>query len=111
MIKVRFFDRFNTLACCEPPREELQSQALHEFGIEVLPAVLELSILAADRYFFDENVHSPVERRSPKEKAEVCTRYQNVMSTEVGVKIDQGAAAIDYEEGAAASYRDNLRPF
>ncbi len=90
MIKAVFFDWFNTLACYEPPREELQSQALHEFGIEVLPSALVPSILAADRYFFDENARSPVEKRSPEEKAEVYTRYQNTILTEAGVKIDQG---------------------
>ena len=56
MIKAVFFDWFNTLAYYEPPREELQSQALHEFGIEVLPSELLPSILAADKYFFDENL-------------------------------------------------------
>ncbi|MFC2016812.1 HAD family hydrolase [Chloroflexota bacterium] len=90
MIKAVFFDWFNTLAYYEPPREELQSQALHEFGIEVLPSKLLPSILAADKYFFDENARSPVGKRSPEEKAEVYTRYQNTILTEAGVKIDRG---------------------
>lgn len=88
MIKAVFFDWFNTLARYEPPREELHSQALREFGIEVPPAKLMPGILAADKYFFEENARSPVEKRKPEDKAEVYRRYQNIVLTEAGVKAD-----------------------
>ena len=35
MIEAVFFDWFNTLAKYSPPREELQSRLLGEFGINV----------------------------------------------------------------------------
>lgn len=89
MIKAIFFDWFNTLARYEPPREELHSQALREFGIEVSPEKILPGVLTADTYFFDENANSPVEKRDRKERAEVYTRYQKIILSEAGVKADQ----------------------
>ena len=89
MIKAIFFDWFNTLARYEPPREELHSQALREFGIEVSPEKILPGVLTADMYFFGENANSPVEKRDRKERAEVYTRYQKIILSEAGVKADQ----------------------
>jgi len=89
VIKAIFFDWFNTLARYEPPREELHSQALREFGIEVSPEKILPGVLTADMYFFDENANSPVEKRDRKERAEVYTRYQKIILSEAGVKADQ----------------------
>jgi len=89
LIKAIFFDWFNTLARYEPPREELHSQVLHEFGIEVSPDKVRRGILVADRYIFGENALSPVEKRSPEEKAKVYYRYQDITLTEIGVKVDK----------------------
>jgi len=89
MAKAIFFDWFNTLALYQPPREELHSQALREFGIEVSPKKILPGVLAADTYFFEENALSPVEKRDPKERAKVYAHYQNIILTEAGVKADQ----------------------
>lgn len=89
MIKAIFFDWFNTLARYDPPREELHSQALREFGIEVSPEKILPGVLTADMYFFNENANSPVEKRDRKERAEVYTRYQKIILSEAGVKADQ----------------------
>lgn len=89
MIKAIFFDWFNTLARYEPPREELHSQALREFGIEVSPEKILPGVLTADMYFFGENASSPVEKRDRKERAEVYTHYQKIILSEAGVKADQ----------------------
>ncbi len=89
MIKAIFFDWFNTLARYEPPREELQSQALQEFAIKLSPKEILQGLLIADRDYFEENIRSPVQKRSPEEQAKVYIRYQNIVLTEVGVKVDQ----------------------
>lgn len=89
MIKAIFFDWFNTLARYEPPREELHSQALRKFGIEVSPEKILPGVLTADMYFFGENANSPVEKRDRKERTEVYTRYQKIILSEAGVKADQ----------------------
>jgi len=87
MIKAVFFDWFNTLADYEPPRHQLHSQACHEFGIEISPEQIRRGILAADRYFFEENIKSPVEKRGEAEKAAVYSRYQDIVLSEAGAKV------------------------
>lgn len=89
MIKAIFFDWFNTLARYDPPREELHSQAVREFGIEVSPEKILPGVLTADMYFFDENANSPVEKRDCKKRAEVYARYQKIILSEAGVEADQ----------------------
>ena len=89
MIKAIFFDWFNTLARFEPPRQELYSQAFREFGIELPPKAVMQGILTADRYYFEENSKSPVEKRSPEEQTEVYLHYPNAILTEAGVKAPQ----------------------
>jgi len=87
VIKAVCFDWFNTLARYEPPREELQSQALQEFGIRVSPQEIMPGLLVADRDFFDENAVSPVRKRSPEEQAKIYTRYQKTILSEAGVSV------------------------
>jgi len=88
VIKAIFFDWFNTLACYEPPREELHSHLLREFGIEISPLDLMPGILAADKYFFTEGARSPVSKRNPEEQAKLYTHYANIMLSEVGIEAD-----------------------
>ena len=85
MIKAVFFDWFNTLAHYEPPREELESQALAELGINVSPSEVRHGLLIADRDYYEENTLSPVRERSPEEQAKVYIRYQNTVLTEAGI--------------------------
>ncbi len=87
MIKAVFFDWFNTLARYEPPREELQSQALQEFGIQISPQEIMPGLLAADRVLYQENAVFPVRKRSPEERAKIYLRYQETILSEAGVNI------------------------
>jgi len=89
VIKAIFLDWFNTLARYEPPHYEIHSQACQHFGIEVSPEKIMRGILLADRYFFEENTLSPVEKRSPEEKVEVYIRYQDIALTEAGIKVSR----------------------
>ena len=87
MIRAIFFDWFNTLAHHEPPREELQSQVLQEFGIHVSPQKLIHALAVADRGFFEENSVSPIRKRSIEEQAQIYTHYQKTLLDEVGVNV------------------------
>lgn len=44
-------------------------------------------LLAADRYFWEENAKSPVEKRSPEGKAKIYCRYEDIVLTEAGDKV------------------------
>ncbi|MFC1941236.1 HAD family hydrolase [Chloroflexota bacterium] len=87
MVKAVFFDWFNTVAHYDPPREELQSQVLQEFGINVSPQKLFRGILIADRNIYEENAEFPLRERSPEEQAKIYTRYQETVLTEAGVDV------------------------
>ncbi|MFC2021895.1 HAD family hydrolase [Chloroflexota bacterium] len=89
MIKAVFFDWFNTLARYEPPREELQSQALQEFGIHISPQEIIPGLMIADRGYFEENAVFPIRKRSPEEQAKIWTRYQRTILTESGVNVSK----------------------
>ena len=85
MIRAVFFDWFNTLAHNDPPRYQLHVQACHELGINVSPEAVKRGISVADRYFFEENTRSPVEKRSPEEKGRVYAHYQDILMGEARV--------------------------
>jgi len=85
VIKAIFFDWFNTLAHFDPPRHQLYSQALREFGIELPPLKIIRGILIGDQHYFEENAKSPVEKRSPEEQVEVYIHYPQAILAEAGV--------------------------
>ena len=87
MIKAIFFDWFNTLVRCDPPREALYDQVFREFGIELPPEKILRGTLVADRYYFEENAKSPVDKRTPEEQAEVYSHYPKVILAEAGVSV------------------------
>jgi FMN phosphatase YigB (HAD superfamily) len=87
LIKTVFFDWFNTLALYSPPREELQSQALREVGIDISPEKIRPALLIADKNFFEEYATSPIPNRSPEEQAKIYARYQQTILTESGVSV------------------------
>lgn len=89
MIRAVFFDWYNTLAQYEPPREQLQSQALQEFGINASPRELERGLLIADRNYFEESARSPIRERSTEEQAVFYIQYQKTVLTEAGVNVPE----------------------
>ena len=88
-IKAVFFDWFNTLACYDPPREELHSQVISDFDIDIEPLKLMPGILAADKYFFAEVSRMPMVKRTPEEQAKAHMRYAEIMLNEAGIQTDQ----------------------
>ena len=89
MIKAVIFDWFNTLARYEPPREEVHSGALKEFGINIEPVKLIVPLLAADKFFFEQNIVSPIRKRSDKDQDDLYAHYEEILMTEAGLKFDK----------------------
>ncbi|MFC1900856.1 HAD family hydrolase [Chloroflexota bacterium] len=87
MIKAVFFDWFNTLANYSPPREELQSRVLSEFGFNVAPDKLLPALLSADKVLFDLHADNPVTKRPPEEQAKIYAQYQMTILSEVHIDI------------------------
>jgi putative hydrolase of the HAD superfamily len=89
VIKAIFFDWFNTLARYDPPREELQSQALREFGIKAAAEKVRQGVAVGDKYLFEENSISPVRKRSREEQTKLYLRHQEIILTEIGVNVTE----------------------
>jgi putative hydrolase of the HAD superfamily len=87
VIKAIFFDWFNTLARYEPPREELQGQALRELGINASVPKMRQVLAVADKYLFEENFVSPLRKRSQEEQIRLYIHQQEIILTEIGVNI------------------------
>jgi putative hydrolase of the HAD superfamily len=85
LIKAVFFDWFNTLAVYYPPREELQSKAIQEFGFTVSPDKVRPALMKADQIIYEENSVSPMRLKSPEEQAEIYNRYEEKLLSEVGI--------------------------
>jgi putative hydrolase of the HAD superfamily len=89
MIKAVFFDFYHTLVRFEPPREELQSAALREFGINARPEDLRLPVVAADEFIYTELARLPMNKRSGKEKVELWANYQQAFLKEANIPVTE----------------------
>ena len=87
MIKALFFDWFNTLADFEPPRYKLYQQFFQKFGVKLSPEDINRGVSIADRYFSEENVKSPVAKRSQQEQMKVYLRYPEAMLAEAEISV------------------------
>jgi putative hydrolase of the HAD superfamily len=88
MIRAVFFDLYYTLVRYEPPQEELETQALKEFGINVSPDVFRRPLVAANEFIYQEIAHRPLSQRSREETMALYSRYQEIVLTEAGLKAE-----------------------
>ena len=86
MIKAVFFDLYHTLVRYEPPREELQAEALKDFGIDVSPESFRRPLVTADEFIYQEIARYPLSKRSQEEKMALYARYQRVVLKEAGIE-------------------------
>ena len=93
MIKAIFFDWFNTLAHYQPPREELESQALKELGFAVSPKALSPGVYLADKYLYEENGRIPIRQRNREEQNKLYTRFHRIILKEAGISADDDTVA------------------
>ncbi len=89
MIKAIFFDLYQTLVCYEPPREELQAQALKDFGIDASPEALRWPLVAADEFIYQEMARCPWNRRSEDDQKALWVQYEKVLLGEAGLEADE----------------------
>ena len=89
MIKAVFFDLYHTLVRYEPPREELQSKALKDLGIDVKPEALRRPLVAADEFIYQEIARCPLSKRSDEDKMALYMQYERVMLREAGVEASE----------------------
>jgi len=88
MIKAVFFDLYHTLLGYNPPREELQSAALKDFGIEVDADILRWPMVIADEYIYQEHSRVSLGKRSKEEQTAVWAQYERILLKEAGIEAD-----------------------
>lgn len=86
MIKAVFFDLYQTLVHFEPPREEIQSKVLAEYGIKIAPEKLLYPVVAADDFMYREHARLPFSKRSEAEKMAIWGQYQAIVLKEAGIE-------------------------
>ncbi|UCC17454.1 MAG: HAD-IA family hydrolase [Dehalococcoidales bacterium] len=95
MYKAVFFDWFNTLATYHPPREELQSQAIREFGFNVSAEQVKPALLDADKLVFDENAKYPLRLRSKEEQAAIYVRYETLLLKNIDIDLSDEVSTVE----------------
>jgi putative hydrolase of the HAD superfamily len=88
MIRAVFFDLYYTLVRYEPPQEELEAQALRDFGIDVPPEALRRPLMTANEFIYQEIARRPLSQRSREETMTLYFRYQEIVLTEAGLKAE-----------------------
>jgi putative hydrolase of the HAD superfamily len=86
MIKAVFFDLYQTIVKFDPPREEIQSKVLAEYGIQVAPEKLAYPLVVADEYMYAEHARLPFGKRSDEERKAIWGQYQAIVLKEAGIE-------------------------
>jgi len=89
MIKAVFFDLYFTLIRYDPPQEELESNALGEFGINVAPEVFSRPMVTANEFMVQEIARCPLSKRSKEETIALYAQFQRIVLKEAGIEPDE----------------------
>ena len=89
MIKAVFFDLYHTLVRYEPPQEELEANALKDFGINAEPGLFTRPMVMATEFLYQEIAHRPLSQRSHEETMALYTQYQRIVLKEAGIAADE----------------------
>ena len=58
-LKAVFFDMYGTLAGFDPPREQIQAQAVDKFGLDVTKEGIDAGYHLADEFMTSQNSQKP----------------------------------------------------
>ena len=87
MIKVVFFDFYNTLARFWPPLDEIQQVACSELGLRVSKEGITQGYSVADRYFNQENERCPLALRTDEERLDFFAHYEQIILDNAGLSV------------------------
>lgn len=96
-----FLDFYNTLCYFHPTREERQSIAWRQFGIEVPINVIRQAYVLGDHFWTLENARNPLQGRSKEEYASFTADYEQHLMRAAGVEVPKDLAAPIYKAYSA----------
>ena len=89
MIQAVFFDLYFTLIRYDPPQEELEANALKEFGVNNDPDVFSRPMVIANEFMVQEIARRPLSKRSREETIALYAEFQRIVLREAGIEPDE----------------------
>ena len=78
-LKAVLFDVYGTLAGFDPPREQIQAQALERFGLEVTASGIDTGYHMADEFMTRQNATKPVRTMNGNEQWAFFARFEQLV--------------------------------
>ena len=87
MVKAVFFDLYNTLACFDPAREDLQQRVCAEYGIHVTREGILKGYVPADDFMGRENARIHLAKRTEQEQWDFFAEYERIILQGAGIEV------------------------
>ena len=92
MIKVITFDFYNTLVKFWPPLEEIQTAACFAKGLTASPEAIRRGYAKADILFNRANEEAPLSLRSPEQRLDFFSEYEQLILETAGIPVTRTLA-------------------
>ena len=109
-LKAVLFDVYGTLAGFDPPREQIQTQALERFGLKVTASGIDAGYHMADEFMTLQNSTKPVRTMNGNEQWAFFARFEQLVLQGAGHEVDLAHAGEIWSEVRKQEYRITLLP-
>ena len=108
--KAILFDVYGTLAGFDPPREQIQAQALERFGLEVTASGIDAGYHMADAFMTRQNATNPLRTMNRKDQWVFFARFEQLVLQGAGHEVEMALAGEIWSEVRKQEYRIALFP-
>jgi len=109
-LKAVLFDMYGTLAGFDPPREQIQAEALEKFGLSVTTEGVDAGYHLADEFMTRQNATKPLRKMNGNEQWAFFARYEQLVLQGAGHEVDLALAGEIWAEVRKREYRIALFP-
>jgi putative hydrolase of the HAD superfamily len=109
-LKAVFFDMYGTLAGFDPPREQIQAQAVGKWGLDVTQEGIDAGYHMADEFMTSQNSTKPVRTMNANEQWAFFARFEQLVLQGAGHEVDLAEAGEIWAEIRKQEYRIALFP-
>lgn len=109
-LKAVLFDMYGTLAGFDPPREQIQAEAVAKFGLTVTTEGIDAGYHMADEFMTRQNATKPLRKMNGNEQWAFFSRYEQLVLQGAGHEVDLTLAGEIWAEVRKREYRIALFP-
>ena len=109
-LKAVLFDMYGTLAGFDPPREQIQAQAVEKFGLTVTTEGIDAGYHLADEFMTRQNATKPVRTMNGNAQWAFFSRFEQLVLQGAGHDVDLGMAGDIWAEVRKQEYKIALFP-